>query len=96
MALANNAVKMRILLLGSIIMRLIVIGLSVWAVYWLFLKITGHSPSTDDLTLVLVSIIGGVTATNLMITSELKGRFGEYRKYADRRFDAIEAELKAP
>jgi hypothetical protein len=75
-----------------ILAKLLSLGLGALVVYWLVLKITGHSPTTDQvvfsyLTLIvtLVVAMGGVLFKIVGEVRELKGAFLQHVKYYDER-----------
>ncbi len=86
----------------DVVLKFFIIGMGLWVIYMLVLKITGHSPSVDEITLALVSS-GGIWFAKLNSSqsrlegkfSEFKFRFSEYARNNDRRLDAVEKDLKA-
>ena len=69
--------------------------LGTWSIYWLFLKITGHSPSIDEIILGMVSFNTVCIVSTIKVLSELNGRFREHAKNSDRRFYALTEDFKA-
>ncbi len=80
-------------------LRIAAMGLGFWTIYWLFLKITGHSPTFDEITLALLTGMATVILTLLVKISgeisELKGKFDMHTRHADKRFEALAADFKA-
>lgn len=75
--------------------------LSVLAIYWIILKLTDHSPASDQVMLTVLSIIAsgvfGLIALVihfLMRFSHLAGKMDRHMHDSDRRFDRIEAKLE--
>ncbi len=59
-------------------------------IYWLLLKITGHSPTTDEIMIVLLSFIGVGILNITQTMGELKAKMEEHNK----KFDALAYDFK--
>ncbi len=79
-------------------LRIIAIVLAFWAIYWLLLKITGHSPTFEEISLVLASGIITVMLTLLIKLNgeikEMKGMFIVQSRNIERRLSGIEAGIR--
>ena len=68
--------------------------ISILVIWWLILKLTGHSPTTDQITLAFAS---GIMIYVVRINGKLErlmGEFKMYRKESDRRFFALAKDFK--
>jgi len=82
--------KMKVRDILQMIGKVLFIFLALLAIYMLLLKITGHSPTIDQVVLVLFSgIITAVVSLYGKIT-KLEGEF----KHLNRKVDAIGSDLK--
>ncbi len=86
----------------NLLINFFIIALGLWILYMLFLKITGHSPTVDEITLGMVSFMAVWLVKMNSSQNRLEGkfsefriRFSEYTRHADRRFDALESDFKA-
>ena len=91
---------MKTLTLLGRIAAIISFPLGILCIYWLFLKITGHSPSIEEVILMAITGLGTITVAALFLlfrlagdVGELKGMFIEHAKNSDRRFDTIERKI---
>lgn len=88
---------LRAVLIGS---KLLAYVLGVWVIYWLLLKITGHSPTADQILMsylalmtTLIVAIGGVLFKLVGDVRELKGAFLQHVKHSDATLARIERRL---
>lgn len=77
--------------ISGLIAKFFAIVLGTLAIYLIYFKLTGHSPTVDEITLTMVSFIAvELYATNASL-NELKGRFSEH----SRKFDSLASDFKA-
>jgi uncharacterized membrane protein len=85
----------------SIISKIVMWALGVLVIYWLILKLTGHSPTYDQLILAIVSILAtGFFAFIIYFIQfsnrvyQHMGRVENHMKDSDRRFHALANDFK--
>ncbi len=84
---------MKIPKIASRIVTIFTIAIGAWAIYWLFLKLTGHSPTFDQVIIVMLTLIGGSQFALVAKLNKLEGRFIENAKNTEKRFDSIERKI---
>ena len=75
--------------------------LSVILIYWLILKLTGHSPTTDQVIITLLvalcTTFAGFVIFSIRFTNKVCehiGKVNQYMKESDRRFFALARDFK--
>jgi len=91
---------MSILRFMSIISKLLAYCLGLLVIYWLFLKVTGHSPASDQ---VILAYLGALTTGIMAIVGvlikmsgdvrELRGEFRQFMKHVDTELAHINTKL---
>ena len=71
--------------------------LLLWAIYWVILKVTGHSPTTDQLQLIVISSIFGLSLSTAYKTGKIEGILQEHLqqcRHFEQRLSTIEKIVK--
>ncbi len=81
-------------------MKLLIYGLGILVIYWLLLKITGHSPTGDQIIIVYLTLLSGLVIWSIRMMfklsgelHEMRGEFRQFAKHTDVEFARINAEL---
>ncbi len=99
----NKGVNMNKDILDWVIItsKLLMWGMSILAIYWLILKLTNHSPTVEELILVILGIIGGYLATITVLVfkiwgelKSMKSNLCNHTRECDRRFYALAKDFK--
>ncbi len=92
---------MTLLTLIGRIYKIASVLLGILIIYWLFLKISGHSPTIEEVNLGITSILVMTMFGVVMflvklngVVGELNGMLKEHIKSCDRRFDILEASFR--
>lgn len=91
----SNGVKMNLYRISTLITTIISFILGVITIYWLLLKVTGNSPTIDQIILIIVTIGGGALLKLVSDMGEVRGRLDEHIKHSDRRFDDLERKIES-
>ena len=84
-----------------LICKLLFWFLSIWAIYWLILKVTGHSPTAVEIMIVMQSITLGFLVAIIIFLFKFYGEFRSldtkvsyHIRECDRRFYALAKDFK--
>lgn len=84
----------------NVFMKLLIYGLGILVIYWLLLKITGHSPTGDQIMIVFLTLLSGLVMWSIRLIfkssgelHELRGEFRQFAKHAEAEFARINAKL---
>jgi len=86
-----------IIFVSSVFFKIVIWVLGVIVIYWLLLKITGHSPTSET---VFIGVFGAiVTLMGIMLSFiiNIKGEIGEIKRFmkeSDRRFYALARDFR--
>ena len=94
MADERRDMKMRIDEIVMHISKMLAWILSIIAIYWLLLKLTGHSPTTDQLSLMVQGITLTVLIKHVIKTEKHMTATEKHMNECDRRFYALARDFR--
>ena len=71
--------------------------LLLWAIYWLIVKLTGHSPTMDQMQLIIFSAVLGLSLSTAYKTGKIEGILQEHIqqcRHYEQKLNAIEKIVK--
>ncbi|MBU1198683.1 MAG: hypothetical protein KKF46_02205 [Nanoarchaeota archaeon] len=90
----NNSKNKNVLSVFEYLFWIYVILGSAVIVYFIILKLTGHSPTTDTIILTMLSVIlAGLLGGSITVGTHI-GKVNEFMKNSDRRFAALARDFK--
>lgn len=91
---------MDFLRVSGIVSKILFYALGILLIYWLLLKITGHSPTSDQILIMVFSFgltaIWGIVVVLFKIVGELRelrGEFRQFMKHTDAELARINTKL---
>jgi len=86
--------------MSGIVSKILFYALGILLIYWLLLKITGHSPTSDQILIMVFSFgltaIWGIVVVLFKIVGELRelrGEFRQFTKSTESEFSHVNKEL---
>jgi hypothetical protein len=86
--------------ISGIASKILFYALGILLIYWLLLKITGHSPTSDQITTIVLSfLLTAMAGLGLVVfrmmgeLREMRGEFRQFAKHAETEFNRINTKL---